>query len=114
MAITAKTIADAITAKQRNKQLVAKTEKLEIELARMKREYVPLSEYKGDVIKEVVICKTRLLGLPAKIAPRLHVAESVQAVAAILLQEMRDILNELANGVDEVHSRYEQAGSANA
>lgn len=106
MGITAKTIADAITAKQRNKQLVAKTEKLEIELKRLRGQYADINEYKQDVMREVVITKTRLLAIPAKIAPRLHAAQSVTEVHQLLLTEIRDVLTELSEGTDRVGEKY--------
>lgn len=71
----------------------------ELEAAQKKGELVPIAEARADVIERFTVVKTKILGVPTRIAQRLpHLASEVVPIVEELLRES---LEELAADVDD-------------
>lgn len=71
----------------------------ELEAAQKKGELVPIAEARADVIERFAVVKTKILGVPTRIAQRLpHLASEVVPIVEELLRES---LEELAADVDD-------------
>jgi hypothetical protein len=77
----------------------AQAEMAEIELAERKASLVPVAEARANMIDKFTVVKTRLLGVPTRVAQRMpHVAaEAVPVIDALL----REALEELAADVGD-------------
>lgn len=79
----------------------------EIEVAEMRGELVPVAEARADVIGKFTVVKTKILGVPTRIAQRLpHLAAEVVPVVDELL---REALEELAAEPDDGEEEGEAA-----
>jgi hypothetical protein len=73
----------------------------EIEVAERRGELVPVAEARADVVSRFTVVRTRLLGVPSRVAQRLpHLAGEVVPVLDELL---REALEELAIDGDATH-----------
>jgi len=97
----ARTVGDKKLTFERTVRLKKQTEKLTMEVARLRGELVPLEEFKADVVRANLAVKARLLAIPARCVPRLFAAESPVILAAILQTEIRDALVDLSSGIGE-------------
>lgn len=83
---------------QRLKKLKHTNEKLTIEIKRLKGGLVLVDDLKREVIQANTIVKNRLLGIPAKLAPRLAGMTEPHEIQQTLRYEIETALNELAYG----------------
>lgn len=86
---------DLDTVKARHEAV--KIEKTELEVARLRGELIAVQDVKklwGDVAKTIM---QNMLHLPNKVAPLLRMMESTERIAGILDNEIRTILNALAD-----------------
>ena len=74
-----------------------KKEKTEIEVARMRSEYVPLADVARTWENVAAIISNRLITLPEKLAPSLVMIGSPDEAEALLEREIRDMMNMIAN-----------------
>jgi hypothetical protein len=73
----------------------------EIEVAERRGELVPVNEARADVVSRFTVVRTRLLGVPSRVAQRLpHLAGEV---VPILDELLREALEELAVDGDATH-----------
>lgn len=78
------------------KHEVVKTQKTELEVARMRGQLVDVSDVRrlwGDIANTVM---QNLIHLPSKLAPMLQMLDSVEIIASIIDEEIRKILTEIA------------------
>lgn len=75
---------------------VIKTQKTELEVAKMRGQLVDVSDVKrlwGDIINAV---KNNIINLPNRVAPMLRMMESTEQIAEIIDLEVRRILDDIA------------------
>ena len=85
---------DLETVKARHE--VVKTQKTELEVAKMRGELIPVQDVKrlwGDVANTVM---QNFIHLPSKLAPQLQMMGNVEEIAGIIDGEIRQILEEIA------------------
>lgn len=78
------------------KHEVVKTQKTELEVARMRGQLVDVSDVRrlwGDIANTVM---QNLIHLPSKLAPMLQMLDNVEIIASIIDEEIRKILTEIA------------------
>ena len=78
------------------KHEVVKTQKTELEVARMRGQLVDVNDVRrlwGDIANTVM---QNLIHLPSKLAPMLQMMDNVEVIASVIDEEIRKILNELA------------------
>ena len=78
------------------KHEVVKTQKTELEVARMRGQLVDASDVRrlwGDIANTVM---QNLIHLPSKLAPMLQMLDNVEIIASIIDEEIRKILTEIA------------------
>lgn len=76
---------------------VVKTQKTELEVARMRGQLVDVQDVKrlwGDIANTVM---QNLIRLPSKLAPSLKMMDNTEQIAAIIDAEIRGVLNGLAD-----------------
>ena len=79
------------------KHEIVKTQKTELEVARMRGQLVDVQDVRrlwGDIANTVM---QNLIHLPSKVAPMLQMVESVEVISGIIDEEIRKILNEIAD-----------------
>ena len=74
-----------------------KKEKTELEVARMKSEYVPTADVVRLWENVAAIIANRMITLPEKLAPSLVMVESEDSVHNIIEREVRDMMDMIAN-----------------
>jgi len=74
-----------------------KKEKTEIEVARMRSEYVPMVDVARAWENVAAIVANRLITLPEKLAPSLVMIDNPDTAEAIIEREVRDMMNMIAN-----------------
>lgn len=74
-----------------------KKEKTEIEVARMRSEYVPMADVERTWSNIAAILSNRMITLPDKLAPSLVMIESPDAIRETIEREVRDMMNMIAN-----------------
>lgn len=74
-----------------------KKEKTEIEVARMRSEYVPMVDVARTWENVAAIVANRLITLPEKLAPSLVMIDNPDTAEAIIEREVRDMMNMIAN-----------------
>ena len=75
---------------------VVKTQKTELEVARMRGQLVDVSDVRrlwGDIANTVM---QNLIHLPSKLAPMLQMLDNVEIIASIIDEEIRKTLSEIA------------------
>ena len=75
---------------------IVKTQKTELEVARMRGQMIDVQDVRrlwGDIANTVM---QNLIRLPSKIAPMLVMMESTPLIAQIIEEEIRKVLNEIA------------------
>lgn len=78
------------------KHEVVKTQKTELEVARMRGQLVDVNDVRrlwGDIANTVM---QNLIHLPSKLAPMLQMMDNVEVIASVIDEEIRKILNEVA------------------
>lgn len=93
----------------RKRYETARAAKEELELARLKREVVPIDEVGKVVGAEFARCRTRLLAIPTKVRPVVDewtgspeaTAEVVQAIDREICGALAEIVSHVAEGDDE-------------
>lgn len=78
------------------KHEVVKTQKTELEVARMRGQLIDVQDVRrlwGDIANTVM---QNMIHLPSKIAPMVLMMDNVEVVAGIIDEEIRKILNEIA------------------
>ena len=78
------------------KHEVVKTQKTELEVARMRGQLVDVSDVRrlwGDIANTVM---QNLIHLPSKLAPMLQMLDNVEIIASIIDEEIRKTLSEIA------------------
>lgn len=76
---------------------VVKTQKTELEVARMRGQLIDLQDVKrlwGDIANAVM---QNMIHLPSKVAPMLRMLDNTETIASIIDQEIRKALNEIAD-----------------
>ena len=84
---------DAVKAKHE----IVKTQKTELEVARMRGQMIDVNDVRklwGDIANTV---KQNFIHLPSKLAPMLQMMDNVELIASIINEEIRKILNEIAD-----------------
>lgn len=76
---------------------LVKKEKTEIEVARMKGEFVEINEVARLWSNLAAIVRSRFVNLARKVAPSLVMMESPDAIEAIIDRDVRDALSMIAN-----------------
>ena len=76
----------------------AKADKAEMEAAEMRGELIPRSQIADAIHSAVIIMKTRLNAIPAKVAPLAHAAPSV----AVAERHIREQVDEALDGLGKV------------
>jgi hypothetical protein len=74
----------------------AQAEKVEIEIAELRRELVPARQVEIAMAEAFAIVKTRLLSVPSAVSPLVMVETDVHAVQRILEDAIEDALTELS------------------
>lgn len=88
---------DTDLAAAKTKHEIIKTQKTELEVARMRGQMIDVQDVKklwGDIANAVV---QNLLGLPKKLGPALVMIESAEVISAMIDDEVRQILNDIAD-----------------
>lgn len=88
---------DTDLAAAKTKHEIIKTQKTELEVARMRGQMIDVQDVKklwGDIANAVV---QNLLGLPKKLGPSLVMIESAEVISAMIDDEVRQILNDIAD-----------------
>ena len=78
------------------KHEVVKTQKTELEVARMRGQLIDVTDVRrlwGDIANTVM---QNLIHLPSKIAPMVQMMDNVELIASIIDEEIRKILEEIA------------------
>ena len=78
------------------KHEVVKTQKTELEVARMRGQLIDVQDVRklwGDIANTVM---QNMIHLPSKIAPLVLMMDNVEVIAGIMDEEIRKILNEIA------------------
>ena len=76
---------------------VVKTQKTELEVARMRGELIDVQDVRrlwGDIANTVM---QNLIHLPSKIAPMLRMEDNTERIASVIDEGIRDVLNALAD-----------------
>lgn len=76
---------------------IVKTQKTELEVARMRGQLIDVQDVRrlwGDVANTVT---QNMIRLPSKLAPMLLMMDNVQQIAQIIEEEIRKVLNEVAD-----------------
>lgn len=79
------------------KHEIVKTRKTELEVARLEGKLVDVQEIRrlwGGVANTVM---QNMIRLPSKVAPRLVMQKNTEAISGILDEEIRDVLNQIAD-----------------
>ena len=74
-----------------------KKEKTEIEVARMRSEYVPMADVARTWQNIAAIVSNRLVTLPEKVAPSLVMIDNPDTIKATIMREVRDMMNMIVN-----------------
>lgn len=88
---------DTDLAAAKTKHEIIKTQKTELEVARMRGQMIDVQDVKklwGDIANAVV---QNLLGLPKKLGPALVMIESPEVISSMIDDEVRQILNDIAD-----------------
>ncbi len=88
---------DTDLAAAKTKHEIIKTQKTELEVARMRGQMIDVQDVKklwGDIANAVV---QNLLGLPKKLGPAVVMIESAEVISAMIDDEVRQILNDIAD-----------------
>lgn len=85
----------AIKADEEARRMKALADKAEMEVAEMRGELVPADQIAEALHGAVIIMKTRLAGIPAKVAPIAHAAPSVAAAEKLIRDQVDEALAEL-------------------
>lgn len=78
------------------KHEVVKTQKTELEVARMRGQLIDVQDVRrlwGDIANTVM---QNMIHLPSKVAPMVQMMDNVELIASIIDEEIRKILNEIA------------------
>ena len=78
------------------KHEVVKTQKTELEVARMRGQLIDVQDVRrlwGDIANTVM---QNMIHLPSKVAPMVQMLDNVELIASIIDEEIRKILNEIA------------------
>ena len=78
------------------KHEIVKTQKTELEVAKMRGQLIDVQDVRrlwGDIANTVM---QNLIHLPSKLAPMLQMMDSVEVISSIIDEEIRKILNEIA------------------
>lgn len=78
------------------KHEVVKTQKTELEVARMRGQLIDVQDVRrlwGDIANTVM---QNMIHLPSKLAPMVQMMDNVELIASIIDEEIRKILNEIA------------------
>ena len=75
----------------------ARADLAEIEKRRVEAELIPADEVEQAWVKMLAVIKTRLLAVPAKMAPRVMVMQRAAEIKDALDREIRDALQEVAD-----------------
>lgn len=86
-----------------------KKEKTEIEVARMKGEFVDVQEVQRLWSNIAAIVRTRFVTLPRKLAPALVMIDNADTIEAIIDRDVRDALTMIANTPLPGDENYEPA-----
>ena len=81
--------------KLKERELTAKTEKLELELEVMREKKIDVLEVERTVRDEYTIVRQRLIGLPAKLAKPLSFIEDPKAIQEMVMDNINECLEEL-------------------
>lgn len=82
----------------------------EIEVAEKRDELVPVDEARAHMIDKFTVVKTKILGVPTRIAQRLP--ELATQVVPVVDELLREILEELATEADDRDGEGEEAEAA--
>lgn len=74
-----------------------KKEKTEIEVARMRSEFVPMADVERTWQNIAAIVSNRLVTLPEKVAPSLVMIDNPDTIKATIMREVRDMMNMIVN-----------------
>ena len=87
--------ASAIKADEEARRMKALADKAEMEVAEMRGQLVPADQIAEALHGAIIIMKTRLAGIPAKVAPIAHAAPSVAAAEKLIRDQVDEALAEL-------------------
>ena len=88
-------------AEARLQRLQHQNEKLQIEVRRLKAEWVPFESIKSDVLRANATVKQQLLALPYRLSESLAQVSEPREVARILREALVQCLNDLAHGREQ-------------
>ncbi len=91
---------DAELRAERLRKLKADADLAEIEVGKAVGKLVLASEVLGEWTRLIAAMKSRLLSLPARLGPQVVILPSAQAATELIDNEMRAVLEELADGED--------------
>lgn len=74
----------------------AKADKAEMEAGTMRGDLIPADQVADVVHGAVMVMKTRLLAMPAKIAPLVHAASTIAVAESLIREQVEDALLELS------------------
>lgn len=87
--------AGLLKADQEARRMKAMADKAEMEVAEMRGQLVPVDQIADSLHGAIVIMKTRLAAIPAKVAPIAHAAPSVAAAEKLIRDQVDEALAEL-------------------
>jgi phage terminase Nu1 subunit (DNA packaging protein) len=87
---------------ERAKLTRAQTEKTEIQLAEMRRESVPAGEVEAALVRLASTVVPRLRGVPSKVAPVAHSAQTIAATEQAIRDAIDEALEDIAQAADEL------------
>jgi phage terminase Nu1 subunit (DNA packaging protein) len=93
-----KSVEDIDTNKERGRLLKAQADKVDLEVAALRGELVPIDKTQAVWTAYLANCRAKLLAIPHKLAPRVLLAKEVAEVQAIIEGEIHECLTELAGG----------------
>lgn len=81
----------------RERLLRIQGDRQELQLGKERGQSLPASLVRGAVEKMVLACRSRLLAIPAKTAPRVVGCSNIAEVEAVLKKDVHEALDELAD-----------------
>lgn len=84
----------------------AQAEKTEIQNSILRGDLVPAEDVEREWTKFIMACRTRLLALPTKLAPRISKIKSVSEIEDVLRSNICEALEELAAYDDGAYGKH--------
>ena len=99
---------------ERARKTAAEAEIAELELLEKKGQLVPMSDIVDTWLEMVAACRTKMLSMPAKLAPVVAVEENPAICKRLVEEQIIEALDEIAKWLEEEYEPDESAESGSS